>query len=55
MKYFISILLLLAFYKSIFYAIFEYKEKNNKIAAIGVYIFSFLGLLFPVLVLLMFY
>lgn len=55
MKYFISILILLAFYKSIFYAIFEYKEKNNKLAGIGVYVLSFIGLLFPIFVLLSYY
>ena len=52
MKYLIAILVLLAFYKSIFYAIFEYKEKDNKLAGIGVYILSFIGLLFPIFVLL---
>lgn len=55
MKYIIIVLILLAFYKSIYYAIFEYKEKNNKLAGFGIYILSFIGLLFPILVVLMFY
>lgn len=55
MKYFIAILILLAFYKSIFYAMFEYKEKQNKLAGIGIYVLSFIGLLFPVFVLLAYY
>ena len=50
MKYFIAILILLSFYKSIFYADFEYKEKNNKIAAIAIYFLSFIGLLLPLFV-----
>ena len=55
MKYVIAILVLLAFYKSIFYAIFEYREKQNKLAGIGVYILSFIGLFFPILVVLTYY
>lgn len=33
MKFVIVILILLAFYKSIYYAMFEYQQKNNKLAA----------------------
>ena len=55
MKYIISILVLLTFYKSVFYADFEYKEKQNKLAAIGVYILSFIGLVLPLLVLFKWY
>ena len=55
MKYIIAVLILLSFYKSIFYAVFEYKEKENRLAGIGIYILSFIGLLFPVFVLLAYY
>lgn len=33
MKFVVVILVLLAFYKSIYYSMFEYQEKNNKLAA----------------------
>ena len=55
MKYIIIVLILLAFYKSIYYAMFEYKEKDNRLAGIGIYILSFIGLLFPILVIIIFY
>lgn len=55
MKYIVSVLILFAFYKSIFYADFEYKEKKNKIAAIGIYLLSFVGFIFPLFVVFSFY
>ena len=55
MKYLICILVLLSFYKSIFYAMFEYREKQNKPAGIGIYILSLIGLFFPIFVALTWY
>ncbi len=55
MKFIITILVLLAFYKSIYYAMFEYTEKKNKLAGIGLYILSLIGLFFPIWVVLTWY
>ena len=55
MKFLVLILSLLAFYKSIYYAMFEYEEKKNKLAGISIYFLSILGLILPIWVALTWY
>lgn len=55
MKFAVCVLILLSFYKSIFYAMYEYKEKQNKLAGIGLYFLSIASLFFPIWVLLTWY
>lgn len=55
MKFVVLILTLLSFYKSIYYAMFEYTEKENKLAGIGVYVISIIGLILPIWVALSWY
>lgn len=55
MKYFASFLVICCFLKSFYYATFELKVKKNKLGAIGVYILSFIGLIFPITIMFIFY
>ena len=55
MKFIAAILVLLSFYKSIYYAMFEYTQKENKMAGIGIYFLSILGLILPMWVILTWY
>ncbi len=47
MKFLIIIILIYSFLKSISYANFEFKEKENKPAGITIYLLAILGFIFP--------
>ncbi len=55
MKYFAFLLVLLTFIKSMYYGIFELKERKNKSAAIYVFCIASIGLIIPYAVLLIWY
>ncbi len=55
MKILVIILLLFSFIKSIYYSIFEIKEKQNKLAGITVIFLSLLGLIGPLFLLIFIY
>lgn len=49
------LLLLFCFIKSIYYSIFEIKEKQNKFAGITVMFLAFIGLILPLSLLIIIY
>lgn len=55
MKFIAIIFLLYAFLKSIFYGIFEIKEKENKFGGIIVMIIAIIGLILPITFLILFF
>lgn len=55
MKFVAIVLLIFSFLKSIYYGIYEIKEKENKPAGIAVFFLAILGLIFPITLLLLLY
>lgn len=55
MKFLIIIILIFSFFKSIYYANFELKEKENKPAGIALYFLAILGFIFPTFLLFTIY
>ena len=55
MPYLALILLVLCFLKTFYYGIYEIKQENNKPGGIATCLFSLLGLIFPVIVIIVIY
>lgn len=55
MKILAIALLLFSFIKSIYYAIFEIKQKQNKLGGITIIFLSLLGLILPIFLLIIIY
>lgn len=55
MKILAILLLIFCFVKSIYYSIFEIKEKQNKLAGITIIFLSLLGLILPLFLLIIIY
>jgi len=52
MKYFFTLLMLMAGYYTFSYGIFQWKKENNKLGAFGTIMFALLGTIIPVIFLI---
>ncbi len=55
MKYIAIIFLIYIFLKSVYYGMFELKEKNNKSGGVAIIFFATLGLIISLLIIFIFY
>lgn len=54
LKFFVSLLIIFSFLKSVFYGIYEINNNNNKSGGITVIILSIIGLILPVAIIFMY-
>lgn len=54
LKFFVSLLIVFSFFKSLFYGIYEIKNNNNKVAGNTVIILSIIGLILPIVIIFMY-